>query len=156
MPNSVPNQINGSFESDRAPDSPTFVGGRYALLEMGAFNLSASAGDLLTRSVNGLGRGRIIGALAKVVTATTDAAADGTITVEINGTAVTGGVITVADTADGTNPFTTVGKIFQSTLITAANTFDGNDYIDVAWATTNAFDDGRVAIILVLEYGLNV
>lgn len=155
MPNSPQNPITGMYENDRGPDSAIGSGGRYTILELGAFNLSSSAADIKIHAMPRLQRGRIVSIFAKVITATTDTNADGTITAEINGTAVTGGVITVADTADGTNPFTTVGKHFQGTLITANNKFDGNDYIDIAWATTNAFDDGRVAVYMVLEYGLN-
>jgi len=128
---------------------PTSVekGREYAIIELGRLKLTLADGDYLVYVPNFAGK--IIGILALVDVPTTDANADGTITAEINGSAVTGGVITVADTAAGATAFTPLDKSFVGTNITAGNAFNASDQLNIAWAWTNAFADGVARVLLV-------
>lgn len=147
----VMNPITGATQTPRGPDSALIKGRRFSILDMGRLELSATGADL---KVNAIGSyGRIVSILAITDTVTADSDADGTITAEINGSAVTGGVVTVADTGSAT-PVDTLNQIFQGTAITASNTFNPEDTINIAWATTNAFSDGAVRVLLVLEFGI--
>lgn len=96
-------------------------------------------------------RGRVLGCLVICEEVTTDADADATIRPHINSTATTGGVVTVADTADAGNDFDTLWEIFQGTLVTGNNTFDAGDQVGIEYAATNAFSDGVARVIFVCE-----
>jgi len=145
----VQNYISGAVQPNAGPEKSIETKHSFAVIDLGKLILNQSGADLLTHVPNR--KGRIIGLLVLVDEETTDGNADGTITAEVSGTVVTGGVVTIADTASGT-PFTTLGKIFQGTVITAANTFGPGDYLDVAYATTNAFSDGVARVLLVVEW----
>lgn len=146
----VQNYIDGSRQANGGSQRSIAEGRNFGFIELGKLLLSAAAADKLQHTP---GRaGRILAILAICEVPTTDTNGDGTITAEINGTAVTGGVLSVADVNDGTNPVTTVDQIFQGTRITAANEFKPGDYVDVAWAVTNAFGDGEVRVLLFVEW----
>lgn len=139
---------SGARITPLGPPNPCREGREYAVIDLGRYPLTRAAADYNVY-VPGF-RGRIMSILAIVDVVTTDADADGTITAEINGSAVTGGVVTVTDTA-GAAPFTPVDKVFQGTAITAGNEFDAGDQLNFAWAITNAFSDGVARVLLVCE-----
>jgi hypothetical protein len=120
----------------------------FVLADCGLRALSVGAGDFAKFSPGF--KGRIVSIIAIVETETTDANADATLSAEINGTNTTGGSVTLNDIG-GANPVTTVGRIEQGSLITAANTFGPGDDINIEQAITNAFSDGIVRVLLVLE-----
>lgn len=145
----------------RGPDPAIGHGGRYTIVDLGLVDLTQSAADINLYVPNGLSptaRGRVIHLWCKDVITTTDTNADATLTLEINGSSggITGGVITLADIADGTTSRrVSVDNIHQGTVITAGTEFDGNDYIDVAYAVTNAFGDGVTRVYALIEWGIN-
>lgn len=145
-----PNPISGARQDQGGPQLGIRGARSFKVIDLGLIDLTASAADLRLHVPNR--SGRILGIYARGEIVTTDTNADGTITAEINGTAVTGGVVTIADINDGSNPYDSVAKFFQGTRVTAANQFKPGDYVDAAWATTNAFIDGFVRVLLVVEF----
>lgn len=149
----------GASNLEESYDSGIAHGGAYRVVDLGLLNLTDGAADKLLHVPNGMSparRGRIVHTWCEVEVPTTDTNADGTLTVEINGSAITGGVVTIADISDGTpSKRVSDGNIVNGTAITAGNTFKGSDYIDIAYATSNAFADGVVRCFVLLEYGIN-
>lgn len=113
------------------------------------FSFTGTSRDLVTGYVPGFA-GSILSIAVMVTTATTDADADATINAEIGSTNVTGGVVTLADTAGGGAAATPEGKVISGTAITAANAFDDNDAISIEYVVTSAFSDGAGLIVLTL------
>lgn len=93
--------------------------------------------------------GVIKAAMARVLTAGAPAGASArSITPRINGTNVTGGVVSV----DGSNT-ATAGRYIMGSDVTGGNTFDPNDRIDFDLAAQGltAFTDGEIEMVLILE-----
>lgn len=154
----VQSGITGSArrQLERGVDSGLVKGRQFEVVELGKILLSISGADVLTYiPANGMGRGRIVSIFAVGDITTTDTNGDATIQAEVNGTTTTGGLLTLADISDGTvAKRVQAGQLYNCTAITAANTFDSNDYIDVAYAVSNAFGDGMVTVFAVLEFGI--
>lgn len=144
----VQDPISGTVISGRGPQSAIKEGKTYAVIDMGRLLLSSDAGNY-NRMCPGF-HGRIMACLVVVETVTTDADADATIAPGINDTAVTGGVVTIADTA-GTGDFDNLDEIFQGTLVTADNTFAPGDTLNIEYAVTNAFSDGVARVLFIVE-----
>lgn len=156
----VQSGITGSArrQLERGVDSGLNRGRNFEVVEMGKIDLTHADADLLTfiPSSVGMRRGRLVSIFAIGDVTTTDTNADATITAEVNGAAVTGGVLTLADISDGTAAKQVVkDQLYNCTAITGGNTFDFNDYIDVALASSNAFLDGVVTVFAVLESGIS-
>jgi hypothetical protein len=117
------------------------------IADLGYFSLATAAGDVLTWTPGF--SGRVIHVFCITDTITTDTDADGTLTLEKNGSTsgVTGGVITLAD---DTGP-DVANEVVNGTAITAFTAFDGDDYLDFAWAVTNAFANGAVRVYMLIE-----
>ena len=104
--------------------------------------------------------GRIIAVGAQIEVITTDTDADAILQARrmiIDGTwqNTTGGLITLADDADGgEGDAGDEGEYVRGTQITGNNTFAANDAIGFLYTVTNAFADGQVRLIVLLEaYG---
>lgn len=98
----------------------------------------------------------IIAALALVEVVTTDADADATIQPRVNGDDLTGGLITLADTAAAVAAsVVTLDKPIVGTQITAGSHVGPNDEIRLNYAVTNAFADGVVKVVIVVEAAQN-
>lgn len=155
----VQSGITGSNrrQLEHGVDSGLVKGRQFEIVEMGKIDLTHADADVLKFiPANGMGRGRIASIFAIGDVTTTDTNADATITAEVNGGAVTGGVLTLADISDGTvAKRVQAGQLYNCTAITGGNTFDFNDYIDVALASSNAFIDGVVTVYAVLEFGIS-
>lgn len=104
-----------------------------------------TTGDVLTNYTPGFA-GTITKFSAAVITGTTDVDADATFNLEIGTTNVTGGVITISDAN-----VTTKGAVVDGTAITAANVFTGTDTISIETVVTNAFSDGVLELMIVIE-----
>ena len=90
-------------------------------------------------------RGSIRRWLAICKVAATGAGATTTLTLTINGVALTGGVLTP------TLANMTAGAVVAATAITGANTFDEDDVIDLVAASSTAFTAGQVEILIFLD-----
>jgi hypothetical protein len=145
-----PNYISDARVTPLGPAPQIEKGRRFIVIDMGRHILTRATGVDYNKFTPGF-RGRVLSCIVINEVVTTDTNADATITPGISGTATTGGVVTIADTADGTNPFTTVGQIFQGTRITAGNTFGPGDYLDIEWTVTNAFADGEARVLFLCE-----
>lgn len=102
-------------------------------------------GDILTTYTPGFA-GTITKVSAAVVTATTDIDADATINLEIGTTNLTGGVVTLSDAN-----VTPKGAVIDGTAVTAANVFTAVDTISIEAVVTNAFSDGAIMVLVVIE-----
>lgn len=96
------------------------------------------------------------GEIFKVYFVTEDPTTDTTghsavITVEIETTATTGGVLTISDDVTAGDPDTR-GKVVYATAITAANTFDDDEKISVVVADGTAFSDGAGVVHVIVRY----
>lgn len=89
--------------------------------------------------------GRITGFFAVCTVATTDVNGSIVANLEIGGVDVTGGVLTLAFGA------MTRGAVVQATAITALNTVAVGSLVDFEVSAATAYDDGRVAIYIVLD-----
>lgn len=148
----VQNPISGVREYGTGPASTMREGHVFQLVDLGVLQLKESAAEYKKFTPNKAGR--IIGIYAVVEEATTDADADGTIQAEVSGTTTTGGAITIADTAAGATA-AVAGKVLQGTAITALNTFNDGDHLNIAKTVTNAFANGSVRILMLLELYTN-
>jgi hypothetical protein len=104
----------------------------------------AATGDLL-KGIEAPCHGRILDVYAICAAAPSDADLDATINLEIGGTSVTGGVVTVA-AAD------TVGLKKDGTEVTAENVFHSGDLIDVETTVTAAGTAGDGFYCLYVDY----
>jgi hypothetical protein len=102
-------------------------------------------GDIVTTYTPGFA-GTIVKISAVVTVATTDVDADATINMEIGTTNLTGGVVTLADST-----VTPRGAVIDGTAITAANVFTAVDTISVEAVVTNAFTDGEITLLIVIQ-----
>jgi len=109
---------------------------------------SLASADLITAMTPGFA-GRILKMYAITKVVTTDADAEAAINLEIGTTDLTGGVLTIGDTADGDAAPDAVGKVIEATAITAANTFTATDTISMECVVTDAHSDGEVDIVIV-------
>lgn len=99
-------------------------GGTKRTWNLGSYvNYRASSGNVAT-SIIAPCHGRILGVYAECVNVNTDVDVSSTLNVEINGTDVTGGVVTLA-AAD------TAGQKKSGTAVTAANVMHAGDLIDI-------------------------
>ena len=98
----------------------------------------------------------IIAAFCLVEEVTTDADADATIQPRVDGVDLTGGLITLADTAAAaTASVVTLDKPIVGTQITVGSHVGPQDEIRLNYAVTNAFADGVVKVIIVVEASQN-
>lgn len=100
--------------------------------------------------LRGKGLCKIVDFFAMVSVVTTDTAAAATLNLEIDGTNVTGGVITLGDADTAPSPDTLGGK-FAGTAITAANTFVDSASLDVEAASVTAYTDGQIDLYIVIS-----
>jgi len=104
-----------------------------------------ATGDVLTTYTPGFA-GTIVKVSAAVIEPTTDVDADATINLEIGTTNLTGGVVTLSDAN-----MTPLGTVVDGTAITAANVFTASDTISIETVVTNAFSDGEILLIIVIQ-----
>lgn len=104
-----------------------------------------ATGDILTTYTPGFA-GTITKVSAAVVTATTDIDADATINLEIGTTNLTGGVVTLSDAN-----VTPKGAVIDGTAVTANNVFTASDTISIETVVTNAFSDGAIMVMVVIQ-----
>lgn len=104
--------------------------------------------------------GMVIFVGAQIEIITTDADADATLQARrmvLDGTweNMTGGLITLSDDASGVEGDAgNEGELVRGTFITALNAFAANDAVGFLYTVTNAFADGQVRLIMLLEaYG---
>ncbi|VVB63931.1 Uncharacterised protein [uncultured archaeon] len=102
-------------------------------------------GDLLTDYVPGFA-GSIVKLSARAAKAATTAGKASTIHAEIGSTPTTGGSLALTSAN-----MTPLGKVVDASAITAANTFSATDAISLVAASTTAFVEGAVDLILVLK-----
>lgn len=82
-----------------------------------------------------------------IVIPTTDADADATLNLELNGVNVTGGILTLGDTGDaGGVACTPVGSRISGTAVSAAYSFTTGQLMDIESVVTNAFADGQIMV----------
>jgi hypothetical protein len=122
-------------------------GGTRRVWTIGSINsYRASSGNIMT-SVTAPCHGRILAVSAQCVEANTDADVSSTVNLEINGTNVTGGVVTLAfGDAEGDKK--------SGTAVTAENVFHEGDLIDVELAVGTAgtnTDPGLYALMVEYE-----
>lgn len=91
-------------------------------------------------------RGKIVDVFAMVDVAITGASGTADLNLEIDGTNVTGGVVTVSTAAGGTK-----GTKLAGTAITAANTFSESSVLDVEATVGTDMTAGRVDLFIVVE-----
>lgn len=104
-----------------------------------------TTGDILTTYTPSFA-GTITKVSVAVVEPTTDVDADATINLEIDTTDLTGGVVTIDDAN-----MATLGTVVDGTAITGNNVFTASDTISVEGVLTNAFDDGEIVLLMVIE-----
>jgi len=102
-------------------------------------------GDVLTTYTPGFA-GTIKKVSVAVVVVTTDNDADAVLNLEIGVTNLTGGAVTIAD-----DNVDTLGAVVDGTEVTAANVFAADDTISIESVVTNAFSDGELVMLIVIE-----
>lgn len=123
------------------------------IMSLGYFPCTSLAnGDILT-GMPLQGTGKIVDFYAIVKEATTDADAAATINLELGTTNLTGGVITIDDTA-GSTAIDTMGAKIDATTITAGNVFHHGDTLSVEAASVTAYSGGAVELFIVIERGI--
>lgn len=116
-------------------------GGERQLLALGNYQWAAIANGDLRTAIPMQGHGKIVGVFAMVDEVMVGAGGTVDVNLEIGGTDVTGGVVTVSTAAGGTR-----GTKLAGTAVTAANVFHEGDALDVEAAnaggtrTSGTFD----------------
>lgn len=130
------------------------AGGNKTVRYIGRVDLTQLSGsaDLIT-NIPLFGHGKIVDFFAVVEKVSTDAAAAVALNLEINTVDVTGGVISITDTADtGAGGFIdTLGHKFSSTAITAANEYHDGDTLSVEASGLTAYASGEIGLYIVVE-----
>lgn len=146
--------ISGAELSGGSPALGLEEGRKWRWLDFGRIELAVAQGDRAVQTVNF--RGRVLALIAVIETVTADTDADATLAVGINGTTTTGGVITMADVnGAAAAAIDAVDRILQGTLVTADNEFKPGDYLNLEFVVTNAFSDGAVRVVALLEQGID-
>lgn len=103
-------------------------------------------GDVLTTFTPGI-KGKILKFSAAVTTAVSTGSKASTLNLEIGTTNVTGG--SLALTSANCTP---LGAVVNASAITAANTFGVTDSISIEAASTTAFSEGSVNLLIVIGF----
>lgn len=121
------------------------------LVHIGSYPLNAiTAADVATNVVTFVTSGTIISWYLIVEEPTGDAAAAATFNLEINTTNLTGGTITITDTA-GSDDIDVQGARFDASAITAANVFHAGDTLSIEAASVTDYTDGQVGMYMLVE-----
>lgn len=119
-------------------------------IPMNALSSYTTGDDIITEFTPGF-NGYIEKVSFVTETVTTDIDADAEINFEIGTTDLTGGVITLTDTATAATSPDTVGKVIDGSAITADNEFTNTDSISAEISITNGFSDGEGYLLVVLR-----
>lgn len=121
--------------------------GQREIVELGTFaNAALVTGNIVTAQIMRY-HGKIISLHGLVQTAFTGSGGTADVNLEIGGTNVTGGVLTVSTAAGGT-----IGLTVDATAITAANEFNEGSVLDVEVANTGGTQTaGSVRLYMVCE-----
>lgn len=123
------------------------AGGNVQEVNFGSYdNADLVTGNVRTAQVMRF-HGKILSVHAYVDKAFTGSGGTAALNLEIGGTDVTGGVVTVSTSASGT-----IGAIMAGTAVTAANVFHEGDTVDVEVSTTGGTQTaGRCTLVAVCE-----